>query len=152
MGSGLSRSTATGTRRPTGRFADEHLCDACYRTLTPEAHERAFEHEQPELTSDQPRKAGPITSTGGPAMAGPCSPLPDRGRCRRYVRGRRRRRFKATALDGMYPGSPEQQAALARVDQRTASQFTYWPDLPTAMQDADDERPSTTPTPSRGSP
>ncbi|MFI2348845.1 hypothetical protein ACH492_17710 [Streptomyces sp. NPDC019443] len=36
----------------TGRFADEDLCGACYRTLTPEDQERAFEHEQPELTSE----------------------------------------------------------------------------------------------------
>ncbi|MER5466285.1 hypothetical protein ABT010_37710 [Streptomyces sp. NPDC002668] len=50
------------------------------------------------------------------------------------------RRFKAAALDGVYPGSPQHQAALARVDQRTAPQFTYWPDLPTAMQAAHDER------------
>ncbi|MBT2369550.1 hypothetical protein J7E88_30840 [Streptomyces sp. ISL-10] len=35
----------------TGRFADSTY-GACYRTLTPEDRERAFEHEQPELTSE----------------------------------------------------------------------------------------------------
>ncbi|WP_406730378.1 hypothetical protein [Streptomyces sp. NBC_01794] len=46
------------------------------------------------------------------------------------------RRFNAAALDGVYPGSPEHLAALASVDHRTAPQFTYWPDLPTAVQAA----------------
>ncbi|GGW65754.1 hypothetical protein [Streptomyces xantholiticus] len=36
----------------TGRLADEHLCGACYRTFTPKDQERAFEHEQPELTGE----------------------------------------------------------------------------------------------------
>ncbi|MFJ6758675.1 hypothetical protein ACIQNK_27095 [Streptomyces sp. NPDC091273] len=44
------------------------------------------------------------------------------------------RRYKAAALDGVYPGSPEHQAALKSVEDRTAPQFAYWPDLPTAMQ------------------
>ncbi|MEU3921837.1 hypothetical protein [Streptomyces sp. NPDC029004] len=48
------------------------------------------------------------------------------------------RRFKAAAADGVYPGSPEHQAALRSVEDRTAPQFTYWPDLPTAMQCAHD--------------
>lgn len=58
------------------------------------------------------------------------------------------RRYKAAALDGVYPGSPEHQAALKSVEDRTAPQFGYWPDLPTAMQTAHDPRPSSTPTPS----
>ncbi|WP_406278257.1 hypothetical protein OHT93_36745 [Streptomyces sp. NBC_00191] len=49
-----------------------------------------------------------------------------------------RRRFKAAALDGVYPGSPQHQAALRSVKDRTAPQFTYWPDLPTAMPAAHD--------------
>ncbi|MFF3547016.1 hypothetical protein ACFYXD_34915 [Streptomyces platensis] len=32
----------------TDRFSDDQLCAACYRTLTPEDQERAFEHKQPE--------------------------------------------------------------------------------------------------------
>ncbi|WP_328920677.1 hypothetical protein OG911_28150 [Streptomyces sp. NBC_00208] len=32
----------------TGRFADEQLCRACYRTLTEVDQERAFEHDRPE--------------------------------------------------------------------------------------------------------
>ncbi|WP_327328120.1 hypothetical protein OG735_40590 [Streptomyces sp. NBC_01210] len=50
------------------------------------------------------------------------------------------RRYKAAALDGVYPGSAEHQAALKSVEDRTATQFTYWPDLQTAMQTAHDER------------
>ncbi|WP_406730379.1 hypothetical protein [Streptomyces sp. NBC_01794] len=50
---GKRTSPQYGDRREaTGRFADEHLCGACYRTLTPEGQERAFEREQPELTSE----------------------------------------------------------------------------------------------------
>ncbi|MFI1280974.1 hypothetical protein ACH4U5_09465 [Streptomyces sp. NPDC020858] len=37
------------------------------------------------------------------------------------------RRYKAAALDGVYPGSPEHQAALKSVEDRTAPQFMYWP-------------------------
>lgn len=32
----------------TGRFRDDRLCAACYRTLTPADQERAFEHETPD--------------------------------------------------------------------------------------------------------
>ncbi|HET6353168.1 hypothetical protein [Streptomyces sp.] len=48
------------------------------------------------------------------------------------------RRIKAAALDGVYPESPQHRAALRSVTDRTAPQFTYWPDLPTAMQAAHD--------------
>lgn len=50
------------------------------------------------------------------------------------------RRYKAGARAGVYPGSPQHQAALRSVKDRTATQFTYWPSLPTAMQAAHDER------------
>ena len=50
------------------------------------------------------------------------------------------RRFKAVARAGVYPGSPQHQAALRSVKDCTAPQFTYWPYLPTAMQAAHDER------------
>jgi hypothetical protein len=36
----------------TGRFRDEQLCAACYRTLTVEDQSRAFEHEQPGEEGD----------------------------------------------------------------------------------------------------
>ncbi|MFK4222372.1 hypothetical protein [Streptomyces sp. NPDC019890] len=49
-------------------------------------------------------------------------------------------RYKATAMDGVYPGSPQHQAALTSVEDRTAFLFTYWAYLPTAMQAAHDER------------
>ncbi|MER6614047.1 hypothetical protein [Streptomyces xantholiticus] len=49
------------------------------------------------------------------------------------------RRFKAAALDGVYPGSPQHHAALRSVKDHTATQFTYWPYLPTAMQAAHDQ-------------
>ncbi|MFE6174707.1 hypothetical protein [Streptomyces sp. NPDC056464] len=48
------------------------------------------------------------------------------------------RRYKDTALDGVYPGSPQHQAALRSVEDRTAPAFTTWPDLPTAVQAAPD--------------
>ncbi|GGW65761.1 hypothetical protein [Streptomyces xantholiticus] len=50
------------------------------------------------------------------------------------------RRYKATAQDGVYPGSPQHQTALRSVEDRTAILFTYWSYLPTAMQAAHDER------------
>ncbi|MCX4960236.1 hypothetical protein [Streptomyces virginiae] len=50
------------------------------------------------------------------------------------------RRYKAAALDGVYPGSPEHQAALKSVEDRTAPQFTYWP-VPADHDDADRVRP-----------
>ncbi|MFB7181562.1 hypothetical protein ACFCYI_28130 [Streptomyces sp. NPDC056257] len=50
------------------------------------------------------------------------------------------RRYKAAALDGVYPGSPEHQAALRSVRDRTAPQFTYWP-VP-ADRDAGRPRPA----------
>lgn len=49
------------------------------------------------------------------------------------------RRYKAAALDGVYPGSPQHQAALQSVKDRTAPQFTYWPYLPTAKRAAHDQ-------------
>lgn len=33
-----------GRHESVGRFADEQLCGACYRTLAPADQERAFEH------------------------------------------------------------------------------------------------------------
>ncbi|MFF3323210.1 hypothetical protein [Streptomyces sp. NPDC002889] len=50
------------------------------------------------------------------------------------------RRFKAGARAGVFPGSPQHQAALRSVEDHTATQFTYWPSLPTATQAAHDER------------
>lgn len=35
----------------TTRFRDEQLCRACHRTLHPDDHERAFEHDVPEDAS-----------------------------------------------------------------------------------------------------
>ncbi|MFB7252634.1 hypothetical protein [Streptomyces nojiriensis] len=49
------------------------------------------------------------------------------------------RRYKTAALEGVYPGSPEHQAALKSVEDRTAPQFAYWSRLPTAMQTAHDQ-------------
>ncbi|MGW6846697.1 hypothetical protein [Streptomyces sp. NPDC054958] len=49
------------------------------------------------------------------------------------------RRYKAAALDGVYPGSPEHQAALKSVEDRTAPQFTYWPVPATTTQAAYDQ-------------
>ncbi|MEU3917774.1 hypothetical protein [Streptomyces sp. NPDC029004] len=62
------------------------------------------------------------------------------------------RRIKAAALDGVYPGSPQHQAALRSVEDRTAPQFTYWPDLPTAMQAAHDRAAIDNADTDRGSP
>ncbi|MFI2348846.1 hypothetical protein ACH492_17715 [Streptomyces sp. NPDC019443] len=45
-------------------------------------------------------------------------------------------RFKAGARAGVSPGSPQHQAALKSVEDRTATQFTY---LPTAVQAAHDQ-------------
>ncbi|MER6617458.1 hypothetical protein [Streptomyces xantholiticus] len=50
------------------------------------------------------------------------------------------RRYKAAAQYGVYPGSPQHQAALRSVEDRTALLFTYWSYPPTAMQAAHDER------------
>ncbi|MFF7476585.1 hypothetical protein [Streptomyces sp. NPDC008092] len=36
----------------TTRFSDDRLCRACYRTLTVQDQERAFEHDQPEDAGD----------------------------------------------------------------------------------------------------
>jgi hypothetical protein len=36
----------------TTRFSDDQLCRACYRTLTVEDQERAFEHDQPDDADD----------------------------------------------------------------------------------------------------
>lgn len=36
----------------TGRFRDEQLCAACYRTLAPADQERAFEHARPDDEDD----------------------------------------------------------------------------------------------------
>jgi hypothetical protein len=41
----------------TGRFRDEQLCAACYRTLTPQDQERAFEHAQPGDEDDEEEAA-----------------------------------------------------------------------------------------------
>jgi hypothetical protein len=41
----------------TSRFSDEQLCAACYRTLTAEDQERAFEHDQPEGAEEDPDPA-----------------------------------------------------------------------------------------------
>ncbi|MFF3398079.1 hypothetical protein ACFYW6_06130 [Streptomyces sp. NPDC002659] len=62
------------------------------------------------------------------------------------------RRIKAAALDGVYPGSPQHQAALRSVEDRTAPQFTYRPDLPTAMQAAHDRAAIDNADTDRGSP
>lgn len=54
------RITAAGpgsTYQGTGRFRDEQLCRACYRTLTPADQERAFEHETPDDEDDEPEVA-----------------------------------------------------------------------------------------------
>jgi hypothetical protein len=48
-------------------------------------------------------------------------------------------RFNARGRAGVYPGSPEHQAALRSVKDRTAPQFTYGPYLTTAMQAAHNE-------------
>lgn len=48
------------------------------------------------------------------------------------------RHFKAAARAGVYPGSPQHQAALRSVEDRTAPAFTAWPDLPTAVPAAHD--------------
>ncbi|MFK4224412.1 hypothetical protein [Streptomyces sp. NPDC019890] len=48
-------------------------------------------------------------------------------------------RYKATAMDGVYPGSPQHQAALKSVEDRTAPAFTAWPSLPTEVQAAHDQ-------------
>ena len=37
----------------TNRFSDDQLCRACYRTLTAEDQERAFEHGQPGDEDDE---------------------------------------------------------------------------------------------------
>jgi hypothetical protein len=37
----------------TGRFRDDQLCGACYRTLTPADQERAFEHETPDDVDEE---------------------------------------------------------------------------------------------------
>lgn len=37
----------------TARFSDDQLCRACYRTLTSEDQERAFEHGQPGDEDDE---------------------------------------------------------------------------------------------------
>jgi hypothetical protein len=37
--------------RGTDCFSDDQLCAACYRTLHPDDHERAFEHKQPRDTA-----------------------------------------------------------------------------------------------------
>ena len=126
-----------------GRLADEQFGGACFRTLMPEVQERAFEHGQPEVTGEWPRTAGLRHIDRSPRHARPCSPLPDRRRCRRCVRGRCMglAPFQCRGRGRRIPGfSPEHQAALQSVEDRTAPQFTYWPDLPTAMQAAHDER------------
>lgn len=37
----------------TDRFRDDQLCRACYRTLTPDDQERAFEHAIPDEDEDE---------------------------------------------------------------------------------------------------
>ncbi|MCX4586233.1 CocE/NonD family hydrolase [Streptomyces sp. NBC_01481] len=84
----------------TGPFARRARLWRLLPDLTPEDQERAIEHEQPELTSEQPRKAGPPPHRQE-APPWPTSPLPDRRRCRRYVRGRR---MGLAPLQGRGPG------------------------------------------------
>jgi hypothetical protein len=38
----------------TGRFSDDHLCGACYRTLHPDDQGRAFDHPQGDDPDDGP--------------------------------------------------------------------------------------------------
>ena len=44
--------SANARHAMTYRFRDEQLCVACYRTLTPDDQERAFEHETPDDDED----------------------------------------------------------------------------------------------------
>ena len=50
----------------TDRFRDEQLCRACYRTLDPADHERAFEHETPDDAEDED-PAAPVPARVTPA-------------------------------------------------------------------------------------